>query len=102
MSPQFYFLLEFVYSFSGLVYDLTGDFNNSFYLGASLGLLGGCLAVIIVIREHCCKTEAKPTPEEHELRNGNKTIEQNMIFDDMGSQILYSSKRSVNGTSENV
>ena len=84
------------------MYDLTGDFNNSFYLGASLGLLGGCLAVIIVIREHCCKIGTQPTPEDYELGNGNKTIEQNMITDDMGSQILCSSKRSVNGISENV
>ena len=93
---------------SGWICDLTSDFNNSFYLGSSLGALAGFLSMIIVLRVHCCRKSGTDTPgSSHELENRDRTIqdnihnrniEQNVVVDNMGSQIVYSSKTSVNAT----
>ena len=79
------------------MYDQTGDFNNSFYLGAAIGFLGGLLSLMVVIRN--CFSEKSPesspdTPEDVRDRNTEHIVG----VDDMGSQILYASKTSVNAS----
>ena len=48
------FVFIFFYEFPGLVYDLSGDFNNSFFLGSALGLAGGITCLLVLVRLHCC------------------------------------------------
>ena len=61
---------------SGFVYDMTGDFNNSFYFGAALGFLGGCLALVIVVRVHCVTNGAANSPHK---RPGDETAHNDNI-----------------------
>ena len=76
------------YFASGFVYDLTGDFNNSFYLGAVLGFLAGCLALVIVIRVHCVTNAEVTSHKSHVHKNNNNAIiHQKTVPSELNSQI---------------
>ena len=75
------------------MYDQTGDFNNSFYLGAAIGFLGGCLSLIVVIRIGCRKEYPETVheaPQKHCEQRDNK--EQTVATDDAGLQTLCASE----------
>ena len=75
-----------MFGFLGLVYDLTGDFNASFYLASFYGFLASCLGIIVLVRQQCFivkKQMADLTPK----------LEAQMDFlsDDAASQSFWSS-----------
>ena len=51
---------------------MTGDFNNSFYLGAALGFVAGCLGLVAVIRMHCME---RPVPHNPHIINNNRDMD---------------------------
>ena len=83
-----FLLLSIVYT-SGLVYDLTQDFNNSFYFASILGFIGAALSAVIVIKLHCCKPEEYNVPEQQQPEGTPKNKHLPVASDEFGSQILY-------------
>ena len=80
---------------SGFVYDQTGDFNNSFYMAAVIGFLGGCLSLSIVVR-NCFHKQSPHIAEETQEKDVDQSTAHTVYVDDMGSQILHASKTSIN------
>ena len=79
--------------FPGWVYDMTGDFNNSFYLGTVAGCLASLLAVITYLRMRC--TSPPPLPEGHgdiedvvKVAHCDDIMDRDVAESLMGSQIL--------------
>ena len=68
----------------GLVYDITGDFNNSFYLGAACGFLGGCFSLLSAIRLHCCENNSNSKSRNADAKQ-YESVELNVTIDGIGS-----------------
>ena len=78
--------------FTGYIYDVSGDFNVSFYTMGGVGLVAGLLSVISAYLYHTGDTnmtivETKP-PEEINSPHVLRTRTESVMTDDFGSQVI--------------
>ena len=73
----------------GYIYDITGDFNASFYTMGSVGMVGGLLALVVTYRYHTGRVnlekDSTQLPSFEDVRrNRTDTV---TAVDEFGSQM---------------
>ena len=73
---------------SGLLYDLTGTFDASFYMAGAVGLLGGILILILIILMNFRDNTHEPVPKEDAEDSVRHPVSAIFASSEFGSQII--------------